>query len=1466
MAKRNKSIEKESLVNRLAEAENLRQNAEILVTKKSMLTLSQQTEAEMLKLIHEMKVHQIELDMQNRELIQARFDEQDAIDLYDLAPIAYYTMSDKGMILRLNRSGVSLLGKEPQVLMNSFFAFFVNDESKAVFYQFLKKLFESKTNEKCELILATEDNLPKNIHLSGIAKEDTNECLISISDITIQKRNELRFARINDCFLKFGADSVFNINLLVALCGELMGGSFSFYNCLQANMLCTKGQWNAPSSFLTVNMSKGCICTDVISSPEDKTLIFRDLQNSSYAQTDPNVKLYQLKTYVGKAVKYGGVKIGSLAVVFQQDVIMDENDLHIMEIIASAIGVEEDRKHKEDALNEMHLMLASISETSSDIIYVKDVLGRYLLFNNQAAIMAGKLPEEVIGKDDFFIFPANEARIVMDGDKKVMESGQLMSYEEVVTTTKGTTTFLSTKGPIFTKEGKLSGLFGIARDITESKRSEERLQQSEEKFRLMIQNSNDSFVLINEFGEQFFISEEAQKATAYSIEELKGPIVNVIYPDDLEIVLQAWERVLLNKEEKVRVQYRHKHKFKGFIWYEAVVQNFLDHPALKAVVANVRDITLLKENELKLKESEEKYHFMFAHNPQPMWIFDLETFAFLEINQAAIHHYGYTSEEFISMTIKDICSPEDFLLFLKSIAASDIEDNTLKEFRHLKKNNEIIYVQLSWHSILLNGKNALHVLVNDITERKKAEEILLESEARLRNFLQEVQSVSIQGYASDGTVQYWNKASEVLYGYTEKEAIGRNLRELIIPSEMKKDFELALQQMAETGLAIPPSEMDLIRKDGSFVSVLSSHAIVQLAGHPQEFFCIDIDISERKLTETALKESNELLSTFMKYSPIYAFIKEVSSSESRVLRASENYKDMIGVPGSEMEGKTMYDLFPLEYAAKFTADDWSVVSSSKILKVDEELNARNYTTFKYPILLGNKKLLAGYTIDVTDYIKAEEALKLAKESYVDIFNSVSEAIYVMDETACFIDVNKGAEKMYLYSKEELIGQTPMSVAAPGLNNMDKILRLMQKVIETGKSCQFEFWAVRKNGEIFPKEVIVNKGKYFGKDVLIATARDISERKQAEEALFQEQLFSKALLDNIPCIFFLYSYPELKMLQWNKLHETLFGYEAAEMEGRYVMDWHVPEAEELVLKSTKLLMEKGQDSIETLLKTKDGRLIPFLLSGVNFKRDGKQYLMGVGTDISKQKKSELEIKLKNQELLKMLAEKDKFFSIISHDLRSPFNSFLGLTQIMAEELPGLTMEEIHKFALSMRNSATHLFRLLENLLEWAQIQQGLIPFCPDVFVLRQMLYESIEIMAETAKDKQIEISIDVNDSIQIVADCNMFQTIIRNLVSNAVKFTQIGGKIHISAKSISESLVEISISDTGIGMNKFIRDHLFCIDINTSRKGTNDETSTGLGLIICNDFIAKHGGELWVESEEGNGSTFKFTIQKGKPWK
>jgi signal transduction histidine kinase len=236
----------------------------------------------------------------------------------------------------------------------------------------------------------------------------------------------------------------------------------------------------------------------------------------------------------------------------------------------------------------------------------------------------------------------------------------------------------------------------------------------------------------------------------------------------------------------------------------------------------------------------------------------------------------------------------------------------------------------------------------------------------------------------------------------------------------------------------------------------------------------------------------------------------------------------------------------------------------------------------------------------------------------------------------------------------------------------------------------------------------------------------------------------------------------------------------------------------------------------------------------------------------------ELKERNNQLESSNLEKDKFFSIIAHDLKGPFNGFLGLTQILSESLENLSSDDIKEIACNMRSSASNLYSLLENLLQWSRLKRSSMPFNPEPLLISETINNNISSLLADASTKRITIQNSTAKEQMINADKNMFLTVIRNLISNAIKFTPLEGTISITS-SRSNGYVQISVKDSGIGMNKDIVDNLFKLNMVSKRNGTEGEPSSGLGLVISREFIEKHGGTLWVESEENKGSIFHFTI-------
>ncbi|MEN8219693.1 MAG: hybrid sensor histidine kinase/response regulator [Pseudomonadota bacterium] len=236
----------------------------------------------------------------------------------------------------------------------------------------------------------------------------------------------------------------------------------------------------------------------------------------------------------------------------------------------------------------------------------------------------------------------------------------------------------------------------------------------------------------------------------------------------------------------------------------------------------------------------------------------------------------------------------------------------------------------------------------------------------------------------------------------------------------------------------------------------------------------------------------------------------------------------------------------------------------------------------------------------------------------------------------------------------------------------------------------------------------------------------------------------------------------------------------------------------------------------------------------------------------------ELKLANEELKQSNAAKNKFFSIISHDLSNLFYTLIGFSSMLTEQLDSLSVEEKENFIQTILQSSEQGYSLLKNLLEWSRAQTGRITSKPTKLALKTLVADNLELSSTNAKAKNITLVSSISDTTTVFADKNMLDTVIRNLVSNAIKFTPVNGKVEILSEE-KDSEVEISISDTGVGISPEDIEKLFRVDISHTTIGTGEEKGTGLGLILCKEFVEKNGGRIWVESELGKGSQFHIRL-------
>jgi len=478
-------------------------------------------------------------------------------------------------------------------------------------------------------------------------------------------------------------------------------------------------------------------------------------------------------------------------------------------------------------------------------------------------------------------------------------------------------------------------------------------------------------------------------------------------------------------------------------------------------------------------------------------------------------------------------------------------------------------------------------------------------------------------------------------------------------------------------------------------------------------------------------------------------------------------------------------------------------------------------------------------------------------------NTTSDAIFLTDTEGIITYVNSGFTALYGYTADEVVGKVTPRIIKSGL--LDKeVYKGFWKTLKNKTEVKGELLNKRKNGE----DVIIEgtASPVFDEQNMIigflGIQRDITERKQVELEHKESEIKFKEIINQINDGIVVFD-EQGKIIIWNRGAEQIFGIKTEDAIDKNIADIQYQFAPPAL--KDKALIENVINGIVTLQTPEVfNRIIDNEIVELN-----SENLRNIQSIIFPIKlvdynlfcsvfRDTTEIKQFEKQLLKLNAEKDKFFSIIAHDLRSPFNSFLGYTKLMAEELDTLSIKEIQEFVVTMSKSATNLYNLLDNLLHWARMNQGLIPFKPQKMSFTDICKDVLEILSPNAVAKNITINHFAADQINILADIDMLQMVLRNLISNAIKFTNNGGAINISAEQ-TPSNITISVSDNGIGIKPEKLTKLFDISQFQTTAGTAEEKGTGLGLILCKEFVEKHGGKIWVESEPGKGSEFKFTI-------
>lgn len=640
------------------------------------------------------------------------------------------------------------------------------------------------------------------------------------------------------------------------------------------------------------------------------------------------------------------------------------------------------------------------------------------------------------------------------------------------------------------------------------------------------------------------------------------------------------------------------------------------------------------------------------------------------------------------------------------------------------------------------------------------------------------------------------------------------------------------------------------------------------------------DITERKMAEFALSESETEFRSLVRDMQVGVLLQD---SKSEILLSNPKALELLGITENQLLGKTSFDAdwniihedgspflgqthpVPQAIATRKPVHDviMGVFRPSQgdrvWLKVDAELQFNKDNSIKQVICT---------FIDITNRKKLEEALS----KQINLFNTLMKNIHI---GVYMVEVPSGKPLLANEASFTLLGRGILPEA--NSSTITKVYDLYKSdsdnpypneelplvVAMSGVSKHVDDMVVVKPDgtkttlEVFGSPVLDDKGNIWAS---LVSFQDITQRKHAELALKEREKEFRSLAESMPQIVW-----TTRADGWNTyFNQQWVDYTGLTLEESYGHGWNTPfhpEDKQRAWDEWQMAVNnKAEYSIECRIRCYDGTYQWWLIRGVPQIGAGGEIIkfFGTCTDIEKIKETEQALKESEKQLLRLNADKDRFISILGHDLKGPFNNILGLSEILIEDIRNLKTAEIEVIARNINKSAISTNKLLEDILLWARTQQGSILFTPQDLSLSATCKIILEILNPVAHAKSITIFEASSTAINVYADQDMLKTILLNLISNSIKFSNRGGKITISAQQNSEN-VTISVSDNGVGISSDNLSKLFDISEVLSTKGTAGETGTGLGLLLSKEFVEKHGGKIWVKSEAGKGSDFKFTL-------
>jgi PAS domain S-box-containing protein len=667
-----------------------------------------------------------------------------------------------------------------------------------------------------------------------------------------------------------------------------MGAESALYNRLNGGMLCSWGRWNTPPDYKAVDKPEGHICYDVINRSKDDVLVIHDLHETEYAHTDPNVKAYGLKTYIGKAVKFGNEYVGSLCTVYKEDFVPGESDLWAIRIIASAIGTEENRRGSKEELKQSEEKYRLLIESIQDGVFIIQD-GKIQYANEALAIMGDYKVSEMIGKNFIDIIAPEDRELI--GERHVRRlSGESVpkDYEVRVLTRDGKTRrIVNLNVGIINYRGRMAAM-GTVKDITERRKVEEALLESEALFRATFEQAAIGMVRVDLTGRPVETNTAFRNMLGYNGKELQAMVfTEFTHPDDAELDKEVFKELVAGKNNTFQIKNRFIRKNGGIFWGRLTVSLVRDPEGKpQFAIGMIEDITERKEAEEKMQRSEEKYRTLIDNIQDGLFI--IQDFKIEFANEAFARMAGYAEEDVIGKDFREFIAPEDLGMVVDYYRSRQKGETVPKEyeFNAMHKNGKTrITVNVNVGLMNYRGRVAIIGTLKDITERKRSEEKLL----LFRNLIDRSNDAIFVNEIETGLIIDANDKACSSLGYTKEELFNMRVFEIedVIPDHFS--WKEHVEEVKENGHLILEGRQR--RKDGSTFPVEVNVNNIVL-GKNEYTVAVARDITERKRAEEMRKEKAraELYGFIVSALPVFASGVPSSIRNSLISNFAERFE------------------------------------------------------------------------------------------------------------------------------------------------------------------------------------------------------------------------------------------------------------------------------------------------------------------------------------------------------------------------------------------------------------------------------------------------------------------------------------------------------------------------------------------------------------------------------------------------